>query len=72
MLPTDSAIVVDLHGLAVSQNWLASLVVFLANYAILLLPLVLAVVWFRADMPGDHPAGACAAQVAALGCTPDR
>jgi undecaprenyl-diphosphatase len=49
----DSAIVVSLHQLTTSQPWFAGLVGIVANFGIFILPLTLAVAWFRAHLPGD-------------------
>ena len=51
----DSATVLSLHQLTTSQPWFASLVGIVANFGIFVLPLTLAVTWFRVgeSLPGD-------------------
>jgi undecaprenyl-diphosphatase len=50
----DATVALELHRLATSDSRLATLVVFIANYGIFVLPLALLIYWFRADMPGDR------------------
>jgi undecaprenyl-diphosphatase len=51
--PVDVAITLALHQLAVAHGWLADVVVLVAQYGAFLLPLALAIAWFRVDRTVD-------------------
>jgi undecaprenyl-diphosphatase len=62
----DAAVVIALHGWAVSQPWLTSAVVFVAEDGIFLIPLLLVAVWATAPTDDGRRAAIIAGCIAAV------